>query len=90
MDTTGRTDLDSEIFINNQKVVLAPDGSFVATLKLKEGLNTLSIKAVNKLSKQTEIVRTVIYRPVKQFDENLNKKTDESSQSSPSASPPKL
>lgn len=63
LDITGVTDLDSEVYINNQKVVLNTDGSFAESLKLKEGLNTISIKAVNKLEKQTEFVKTIIYRP---------------------------
>lgn len=63
LDITGKTDLDSELYINNQRVILGPDGSFVESVKLKEGLNTISIKSVNKLSQQTEYVRTIIYRP---------------------------
>lgn len=65
LDITGKTDLDSELYINNQRVILSPDGSFAESVKLKEGLNTISIKSVNKLSKQTELVRTIIYRPDK-------------------------
>ena len=63
LDITGTTDLDSDLFVNNQQVVLNPDGSFAESIKLKEGLNTISIKAVNKLEKQTEYIRTIIYRP---------------------------
>ena len=63
LDITGKTELDSSVFINNQKVVLNMDGSFAASIKLKEGLNTLSIVAVNKLNKKTELIRTIIYRP---------------------------
>lgn len=64
LDITGTTDLDAEIFINNQKIVLNPDASFAESIKLKEGLNTISIKSLNKLGKQTEFIRTIIYRPV--------------------------
>jgi cytoskeletal protein RodZ len=63
LDITGSTDLDSDVFVNNQKVILNPDGGFAESIKLKEGLNTISIKAVNKLEKQTEFIRTIIYRP---------------------------
>jgi cytoskeletal protein RodZ len=65
LDITGKTDLDSEVFVNNQKVILSPDGSFAESVRLKEGLNTISIKAVNKFSKQTEYVKTIIYRAEK-------------------------
>lgn len=63
LDITGKTDLDADVFINNQKVVLSQDGGFAISIKLKEGLNTLSFVALNKLDKKTEIVRTIIYRP---------------------------
>ena len=63
LDITGKAELDSEVFINNQKVVLMPNGNFATSLKLKEGINTLSITAINKLNKKTEDIRTVIYRP---------------------------
>lgn len=65
VDVTGRTELDSEVFINNQKVILNPTGNFATSIKLKEGINTLSILAVNKLGKKTENIRTIIYRPQK-------------------------
>ncbi len=63
VDITGKTDIDAQIFVNNQKVFLNPDGSFAASVNLKEGINTLSILAVNKLEKQTEVIRTIIHRP---------------------------
>lgn len=66
LDITGKTDLDVTLFVNNQKVILNPDGSFGESVKLKEGLNVISIKATNKLSKSTELVRTVIFRPKEQ------------------------
>ena len=69
LDITGKTDLDSEVFVNSQKVILSPDGSFAESVRLKEGLNTISIKAVNKFSKQTEFAKTIIYRPVRDVQE---------------------
>lgn len=63
LDITGKTELDTDVFINNQKLVLNTDGSFVTSLKLKEGINNISINAVNKLNKKTELIRTIIYRP---------------------------
>src|SRR3989344_17873 len=80
LDVTGKTDIDSEVFINNQKIILNPDGSFATSLKLKEGINSLKISAVNKLSKKTELIRTVIYRPSKI---NLEK-TEETSEATES------
>jgi hypothetical protein len=65
LDIKGKTDLDSKIYINNEEIILGPDGSFAQSVKLKEGLNTISIKSINDLDKESEIVRTVIYRPEK-------------------------
>lgn len=63
LDITGKVELDSEVYINNQKILFNTDGSFLTSIKLREGINTISIKAINKLDKETEIIRTVIYRP---------------------------
>jgi cytoskeletal protein RodZ len=63
LDITGQADLDSEVFINNQKIIANPDGSFLTSIKLREGINTVSIKAVNKLNKESERVINIIYRP---------------------------
>ncbi len=64
LDITGKTELDSDVFINSQKITLNVDGSFATSVKLKGGLNTLNISAVNKLGKETEVIRTIIYRPI--------------------------
>ncbi len=69
LDITGQADLDTEVFINNQKVTLNPNGSFAVSVKLKEGINNLNFLAVNKLNKKTEDIRTVIYRPDKTAQE---------------------
>ncbi|KKU30388.1 MAG: hypothetical protein UX44_C0024G0018 [candidate division WWE3 bacterium GW2011_GWA1_46_21] len=62
VDVTGKTDLDAILLINNQRVILNTDGSFATSIKLNEGLNTLNFKSVNKLGRETEVVRTIIYR----------------------------
>lgn len=62
LDVTGKTDRDSVLLINNQRVILAQDGTFATSIRLKPGLNTLSFLAVNKLGRETEEIRTIIYR----------------------------
>jgi len=66
LDITGKVELDSEVFINNQKIIANTDGSFLTSIKLREGINTISIKSVNKLNKETEVVRNIIFRPDKE------------------------
>lgn len=83
VDVTGKTELDSEVFINNQKVTLNPNGSFAVSIKLKDGINTLSIVAVNKLGRKTEDIRTVIYR-VEKPKEIAAEDVKESTESTPS------
>jgi len=83
LDITGKTDIDSTVFVNNQKLFLNTDGSFATSVVLKEGLNTLSIVAVSSLDKKTEVIRTVIYRPPVVIPDEA---TDESTQSTPSVS----
>lgn len=83
LDITGKTDLDSTIYINSHKIVLNPDGSFAESISLKEGLNTISIKAVNKLNKESEVVRTVIYRP-KKIEPEVSRQTTETVETTPS------
>lgn len=62
LDVTGKTDIDSVLLINNQRVILNTDGTFATSIKLKQGLNTLSFVAIDKLGKETELTRTIIYR----------------------------
>ena len=70
LDVTGKTDRDSVLLINNQRVLLDKDGSFVTSLKLKDGLNTLSFLSVNKLGRETEEIRTIIYRSLEEPEES--------------------
>jgi len=62
LDVTGKTDIDAVLLINNQRVILDQDGNFATTVRLKPGVNTLSFLAVNKLGRETEEIRTIIYR----------------------------
>uniref|UniRef100_A0A7C4TJ84 Helix-turn-helix domain-containing protein n=1 Tax=candidate division WWE3 bacterium TaxID=2053526 RepID=A0A7C4TJ84_UNCKA len=62
VDVTGKTDMDAELMINNQKVITDKDGGFATSIRLKPGLNTLSFLSVSKLKKETEEIRTIIYR----------------------------
>lgn len=63
LDITGRTERDSVVYINNQRIILNTDGTFATSIKLNPGLNTLSFSATNSLGNAAEISKTVIYRP---------------------------
>ncbi|EKD96341.1 MAG: hypothetical protein ACD_24C00086G0001 [uncultured bacterium] len=90
LDVTGKTDIDSEVFINNQKIILNPDGSFATSIKLKEGINSLKITTINKLLKKTEMIRTVIYRPSKVNMEKPEESTGSTESTPPEGTPPSI
>ncbi len=78
LDVTGKTDMDSVLLINNQRVVIDTDGSFVTSIKLRPGLNTLSFLVVNKLGRETEEIRTIIFREIEvDTKDTPNEKLDE-------------
>jgi transcriptional regulator with XRE-family HTH domain len=57
----GKTDYDAFVKINNQSIILNADGSFSEEIDLAPGLNVLEIKSVNRLSKESSVVRNVFY-----------------------------
>ena len=71
LDITGKVELDSEVFINNQKIIASTDGGFLTSIKLREGINTISIKSVNKLNKETEVIRNIIFRREEEEEEDV-------------------
>lgn len=55
----GRTQPETVLSINGQKVEIAQDGSFSQEISLLPGTNTIIINATNKFGKTTEIKRSV-------------------------------
>lgn len=62
LDVTGKTDLDSQIFLNDQQLVLNQNGSFATSIKLNKGINNLNFRAINKLGRETSASRLVILK----------------------------
>ena len=83
LDITGKTDLDSVIYINNQRVFINTDGTFASSLKLNEGLNTVNISSINRIGKETSQIRTIIYRPIRQ-ENTMMPTEDETIETTPS------
>lgn len=54
---SGKTSLDSKIYINDGQVITEKDGSFTTSQPLNDGDNTITIKAVNSAS--TTTVKTI-------------------------------
>lgn len=63
LDIRGRTSSGAEVFINNEPVLIEPDGHFNETISLHRGLNDIEIVAVNALAKRAVIHRTIVFQP---------------------------
>jgi cytoskeletal protein RodZ len=58
----GRTERESELFINNQKVPVDNLGDFETAIKLNPGINKLNVFVKNRLGNITEKTVSVVYR----------------------------
>ncbi len=57
---SGKTELGSELLINNELVLLDKDGSFSQEINLKKGLNTLKISSKKKYSRENIIIKQIL------------------------------
>jgi len=74
----GRTDADSEILLNGQKIIKNPQGTFAVNVSLSEGINTLLFTAVNKLGRESFVTRKVLVakRTDIESEEDIKKEED--------------
>ena len=63
VDITGTVKNATELYINNEPVVLASDGTWEKSVLLQEGVNTLQIRATKFLGGETTDIVQVIYAP---------------------------
>lgn len=56
----GRTDKESDLFINDVLIGTNDTGSFKERVNLQNGLNVLKVKAKNKMNRETILERTVM------------------------------
>ena len=59
-ELSGKTDNDSDVFINDSPVLSNQDGSFSEVITLSQGYNNLVVSARNRLGKQTDKELTII------------------------------
>ncbi|MDP2683819.1 MAG: helix-turn-helix domain-containing protein [bacterium] len=64
IEITGSTEQSATLSINGQEIFINDDGSFSKTITLKEGINNISISATKEKSKDTIIVRRVLYENI--------------------------
>lgn len=80
IEIAGSTDPGADVFINNQRIDVSQDGNFTTSIKIKDGLNSLTIAARNKLNRETEQVVSVIYKEPKIIEAQQTSTTEEPSQ----------
>jgi transcriptional regulator with XRE-family HTH domain len=56
----GQTEVETEIIINDDKVLIDNEGRFFKDLNLKNGLNTIVIEAKKKYSRTNTVIRKVL------------------------------
>lgn len=54
----GITEKDAKLYINGQQLVVNEEGKFIEELFLQPGLNTITIKSINRFEKESEKVIT--------------------------------
>ena len=64
----GRTDYDSFVKINGQNITVDENGYFNKEINLSDGVNVLEIKAVNRLGKETNLIRRLVYTENKEIN----------------------
>lgn len=60
IEVRGKSDPETEVQINNASIMSAKDGSFSQEIKLKQGLNKLTISAKKKYGEESVIQRQVL------------------------------
>ncbi|MBU0732138.1 helix-turn-helix domain-containing protein [Patescibacteria group bacterium] len=59
VNIVGQTDPEANVFINGQMISVDPSGNFQEVVSLQEGINTMTISAKKKHSKELVIVKQI-------------------------------
>lgn len=85
VDVSGSTEIESEMYLNNQTIPLDESGKFETVIPLTEGVNIITFSVKNRLGSITTKKISVTYRPsVDKLDVKNEKETSESSTTEPS------
>jgi len=60
LEIIGRTEPETQIIINGEKVLSDSTGNFLATVNLKTGINMITITAQKKYGRETRLIRQVL------------------------------
>lgn len=56
----GKTDIESDVFVNGQNMIIDKEGYFSQEVYLKKGLNFITISSKKKYSKENIIIRQIL------------------------------
>lgn len=59
---SGKTEKQAKVFVNDQRLITNPDGTFSLDYPLQEGENILTVKAEDEALNFTEVQRRVIFK----------------------------
>jgi glucodextranase-like protein len=65
VDLKGKTERDARVKVNGQKVAVGPDGSFAFPFVLKEGVNLVTIEAIDTAGNSAYGKRLITYKGAK-------------------------
>lgn len=60
---SGKTEVGTQVFVNSSQVIIDSEGKFQTELSLSDGENIFTIKAEDKATNYTEIIRRVLFKP---------------------------
>lgn len=63
MKIVGKTEPDSEVYINSSRTIVNSEGGFTTEVSLSDGENIYNIKSQDKASNYTETTRRVTFQP---------------------------
>ena len=71
VDLKGRTERQARVKVNGQKVKVGPDGSFVCPLVLKEGVNLVTVEAIDPAGNSEYGKRLITYKGSKRANASV-------------------
>ncbi len=60
---SGKTEVGVQDFVNNSQIIIGSEGSFQTEISLNDNENILTIKAQDKATNYTEVVRRIVFKP---------------------------
>lgn len=68
VEVLGASEPDAQVLLNGAPLAIGSDGSFLATITLVPGENTLTVQATDPAGNQTSRSQSVVYRPAAEVE----------------------